>query len=283
MLLLLTNLMIYGLNPKPIDYEKIMTIGPNLTEIIFALEQEKKLIGCDNYSTYPKETEQIKKIGGIIDPNLEVIAVLKPQAIFVQGKNEAVESLCKSNKIDYYPVSLEKISGIKNGILFLSEKLNCEKKGEELVVQIEKSLEQQITLKQKKKVLFAFERFSNTTTITTINRNSFLSELIDHAGGVNIFADLKTPYPMVSMESIIERNPAIIIEVLPGKKLTAKEQSDYLKYWDHYPQIDAVKNNQIHIVTEDYVLIPGPRIGQTAKKLHTIFSSNPLRSMPKKP
>ncbi len=256
--------LIYGIFAY--SYERIITFGPNLTEIVYALGAGNKLVGCDIYSNYPPEVRKIQKCGGILNPDIERIIKLQPQIIIIQGTNEKLKSFCKKYNIKYYETHIETIEDLKKTILDLAKLLNCVENGKKLIQTLNFH---RVKLKKNKKVLFVFAKYNNN--IMTVNNDTFLGEIIELAGGINIFGNSKIKYPQVSIEEIIRKNPEIIIEVLPGKKLSRKEMEKHISFWKKYKTIKAVKNNKIYILTDDYLLIPGPRIVKIYERLKEII------------
>ncbi len=101
---------------------------------------------------------------------------------------------------------------------------------------------------------------------------TFLSQLLELAGGKNVIENPMAEYPKVSKEFIIQKSPEVIIEAGPKSNLSAKEKNARLNQWNLFTSIRAVKNKNIHFIGADYILIPGPRllkiIERFAKAIH---------------
>ena len=108
--------------------------------------------------------------------------------------------------------------------------------------------------------------------LLTTGRGTFLDEMLEIAGGVNIFGDLDMRYPQVSAEAIIAKRPEVIIEMMPEVKLTLKLKRQLLNQWKRFGTIPAVASGRIHFLTTDHCLIPSPRyveiIEQVSRLLH---------------
>jgi iron complex transport system substrate-binding protein len=94
-----------------------------------------------------------------------------------------------------------------------------------------------------------------------------LSELITLAGGINIFDDVSQDYTVISKESLLKRQPDIIIEPYAVFRDNKKDTAQAIKDWSKLGALNAVKNNRIYFIEPDLVLKPGPRIGQATLKL----------------
>ena len=90
-------------------------------------------------------------------------------------------------------------------------------------------------------------------------QNTFYNELIVAAGGKNAYVDGKLEYPMLSAEGILQINPAIILDLVADLKAKHLSEADVIAEWKVLKAVDAVKYRQIFILSQDYIVIPGPR------------------------
>ncbi len=97
--------------------------------------------------------------------------------------------------------------------------------------------------------------------------HTFLNEIIEAAGGSNIFADT-TDYPQPNLEDVIRRNPQVIIEIRTGVTYTPEEKKKIVSEWSELGNVDAVKNRRIYFWTDDYLTIPGPRVVSIVERMH---------------
>ena len=105
----------------------------------------------------------------------------------------------------------------------------------------------------------------------TVGGKSFLSELLEIAGGKNIFADVDQPYPEASKESLIKREPDVILEMRPGERISHNKRNEIAAEWNVFDGVPAVSNHRIYVLTEDFLLVPGPRIVNTARTIAQIL------------
>jgi iron complex transport system substrate-binding protein len=117
-----------------------------------------------------------------------------------------------------------------------------------------------------KRVLLLFGRaHGGLSGLATVGPGTFLDDMLHIAGGTNIFADAKGAYPQVSKESLLVRKPEVILEVNPGgleEKTIALLRAD----WQEFADLPAVRNDRVHYLTNDFLLIPGPRVGLIAEE-----------------
>ncbi len=172
-------------------------------------------------------------------------------------------------------INLRDISEIYQGIKELGEKLGNPAAAERLCSKINNELEtikNKLSSAEKKKVFFSLYRVPGTlASITTVGPDTFLGELIEVAGGVNIFSDLEQDYPVISKESLLKRQPEVIIEPYPHSAGTNCNSNEALKDWSKLSKLEAVINNKLYVIDGDIVLKPGPRVGQAAFELAKII------------
>jgi len=247
--------------------QRIISLAPNVTETICELGLKHKLIARSDFCNSPPEILSLPSAGNNVTPNFELMIKLKPDVIFIQGKNESIKSFCNTYGIKLVSVDMDSITSIFKEIELIGTVLDVKTRSLELI----KKLKSQINgfIKKNKsanppKVLVITGRRTDTLTgIFTVGEKSFLSEAIEIAGGINIFKGESINYATVSIESVIKKSPDIIIEISMNNEFSKETKIAMLKQWSMHPTINAVKNNRIYFCTENYILIPGPGIIKT--------------------
>lgn len=257
-------------NSKAIP-QRVISINPAATEIIFELGFQDKLAGVSDYCLFPAETVKIDKVGGVINPNFERISTLVPDLIIIQGKCDDIVKYCDLKKIDYMNINLRTISEIYDGIQILGDKLGCQSEADILCRKIRSevgSVKSMFNTSVKKKVFFSLYRLPGSlASITTVGNKTFLSELIEVAGGENVFNDLEQGYPVISKESLLKRQPDIIIEPYTHSGSSMSSKEEVLQDWKMLAKMNAVINNEVYLIDSELVLKPGPRVGKAALEL----------------
>lgn len=255
-------------------FERIVIIGPNITEILFALDQDKKIVGIDEFSQYPAATENIEKVGGILNPNLEKILSLNADLLFISGSSNQIENFCRSHSIEFIPVFIDDTSSIYSSIENISDILTSKTYGDSLCTKLRSEINNitSNTPEYSPSVLVAIVYGNQPPEkFMTVSDRSFIGELVNIAGGRNVFSDIPIPYPEVSKESIIIKDPDIILVIKPSNEIV--NSGEIIRLWQEtYPNLKAVISNSIYILSDDYILIPGPRFILTAKIFNEIFT-----------
>ncbi len=246
---------------------RIVSLAPNLTEILFAIGAGSKVVGVSNYSDFPKAALSKPKVGGFFNPSIEKIFALNPDVVFVaRGTPLTTINKLKSLGINVFVSDPHNINDIYDLILAVgkitgnveeSVKLVSAMKSEEK--KILKSVSR-IPINKRKKVYV--EIWNNPEM--SVGKNTFIDSLIKEAGGINITESAKGNWPVMNNEAIIKANPDVIILLYKGNVNEVKSRPG----WN---TISAVKNNRIFIENPDIFERPGPRIIEALKILFDIL------------
>lgn len=254
--------------------ERIVCAAPSVTEVVFALGRGNRVIAVSEFTAYPPEALNREKIGGLVNVNYERITALRPDVVITQGKSQKLETFCRRKSIAYLTTSFRDLTTIYKDIRHIGAILHCEDEAARLNRQIKSKLgevRRQAAEFAPLKVFLCLSRQKDSLrNVMTAGQGTFLNELLNIAGGDNVFGELTAEYPQVSMESLVARKPQVILEMRPFLQPTRSSQQ-ILEDWNQLDVLPAVANERVHLVTADFMLIPGPRIPNTAALLfHTI-------------
>lgn len=242
--------------------QRIISLAPSNTEILFALGLGHKIVGVTDFCDYPEEAKAIEKVGGL-EPNMEKIAALKPDLVLAIGGSPAqVEKATEiEKKLGVAVLVLEPadIEGILANIELVGKATGTEKEASELVGEMRQRLNN-ITAKTKEakskpKVFFELDATDPSKPYTP-GPGSFIDALITLAGGSNIGASAKMQWAQLSTEEIIAQDPEIIVLGDANYGVTA----EMVKARPGWSVITAVKNGAIYPIDDVLISRPGPRI-----------------------
>jgi iron complex transport system substrate-binding protein len=260
--------------------QRIVSTTPSITELLFALGLGDHVVGVTRFCKYPPEAQKIAKIGDYINPNIEVIAALKPDLVVVQ-KNpvrlaERLNALhLHTLEIDEENSTLE--DGLYKSIRAVGDATATSGRAAQLVQSIRTGLESVHTEAARYKpvrMMFVVGRSPHRLDgLIVVGRASYLNEVIAIAGGENIFRDSVAPYPEISLESVIARNPEVIVDIgdEDDDMVTEQHKREILTLWSRVPSISAVKQHRVLALAPDMFLVPGPRVVQAAQSLFAIL------------
>lgn len=273
--LLLTNfvLLLICLGQKEllsaeIKKQRIISLAPSTTEILFSLGLDDEIVGVTTFCNYPVKALAKEKIGTFSQPDIEKILSLKPDLIFATGLEQAstVEKL-KQLELKVYVSDPSNIEELFNSIIEIGRLVFREKEASDLISQMKIKIAQ-IRIKSKsipqdKRPKVFIEIWNDP--LMTAGEGSFVDELISLAGGINIAYDVPRAYSYFSPEQVIKRNPDCIILGYMGKD----KGQDIIGNRLGWKKIKAVKNNHIYNdINPDLFLRPGPRLVEGLEKIH---------------
>ena len=242
---------IFGLNLNLYASKRIISLAPSITEEMYLLKAEDNLIANTIYCKIPKEAEYKEKIGSVVDVNLEKILVLNPDIVFTTELTNpnTIKKLKDFNikVIEFFtPKNFKELS---EQFLKLAKILEKEKEAEEIIRNLETEI---LEIKEKIKNLPKVKVFVEISSkpLMGIGRDSYINDLIELAGGVNI---IETKTGLYSIEDIITKNPSVII--ISDMGIDAKSE---IKKWQRF-EIDAVKNKKIYIFDSYKLCSPTPK------------------------
>ncbi len=254
----------------PPNARRVICASPSITEIVFTLGEGTRVVGVSDFSFYPPAALDVAQIGGQINPNRERILSLEPDLIIFQGKHQALARFCREQGIPTLSVDIDRIGHITAAIERIGTVLDADIKAKSLATEIRQQLDDLARKTQARPPRSVFLGLGHTpgdlTGLMTTGSGTFLHELIELAGGRNIFADAPGAYPRISKEALVRRRPDVIIEVL-AEGISPDNQVLLKSDWERLATLPAVQAGRIHFLSDDYLLIPGVRIAQTANRL----------------
>ncbi len=260
--------------------QRIVSLAPNVTEILFALGLENRIIGVTRYCNYPKEALSKNRIGGMVDPDLEKIIDLHPDLIIAfRGNPLRLIQRLKSFDLPVFVLeagtTLESILSIVQRIGLVTRR---EKAAEDLIDHLNRGLKN--IRDRLKNVRTRPKVFINLhgKGLWTSGKNTFMNDMVSEARGQNIAEEIPRAWFSYNREELIHKNPDHIL-------VLARTEKDFLevKTWfiqdAHLESIQAVQNDKFSFLDEDLVTRPGPRIfeafAQLARILHpSCFEDN---------
>jgi iron complex transport system substrate-binding protein len=243
----------------PERVERVVSLAPNLTENIFAVGAESRLAGVTSFCNYPAEAQRIQKVGDTISPNIETILALKPQIVFVSTASQ-IETFTKTLEaqgITVFVTNPKDLAGVLANLKQLGEIFGTTEKTNALLDDLQKriaAIDARVKDKAKSK---AFVQISKEP-LFTIGKESFLTEIVERAGGTSVTSDVATAYPKISKETALALNPDVII---------LSESPDNLEPNDVFKKSPAMKNGKVFKINADILSRPSPRIVDALEQL----------------
>ena len=261
------------LTPAPQIPQRIISVVPSATEMLFAFGLADRVIAVGDYDQLPPESGDKPRIGGLLNPNIEKIIEYKPDLVITYGSQDILRDRMKELGIRIYPFTHGSISQTLDYMMALGRTVGAEDKAREIEHRIRMTFDEirkRAPAKHPKVLLVHNRGVGALGSFYSVGGTAFQNELIEIAGGVNIFGDVDKEVMEPSVEAILQRGPDIIIETLPSGLADAEAQrrkSD----WNKLARLPAVINKRVFIIGEDYMLVPGPRLDLAARKFADVI------------
>jgi len=236
---------------------RIISFAPSITEILYFLGVQERIVGVTQYSYYPPEADLKPKIGSYININMEKVLSLGPDLVIAtkDGNPPHVVDALEAVRIPVYVINPRSLDEIVLTIKKLSELLGVSKEAEAKIATLTERIQRIRSLPKLNRAPKVFLQI-NLKPVMTVGKDTLHQDIISVAGGKNIFEDSLTPYPRVSIEEVIRRSPEVIfISSMERKGEFEEAKKEWMK-WDSLP---AVKQNRIFMVDSDLIDRPTPR------------------------
>lgn len=238
--------------------QRVVSLAPNITEIIFAIGQEHRLKGVTMYSDYPPKAAKLPMVGSYVHLDLERIVALKPDLCIAisDGNPKVVAQRLESLKIPVYAVDPRDLNTIMETIIEIGKLLNANKQAKLLVQNMRFRIQRVKSLVAKTAHRPRVFSQIGISPIVSIGTNTFMHELIILAGGINLAAG-PVSYPRFSLEQVLALSPeVIIITSMARAAIFEKVKSE----WNKWPDLPAVRDKRIFLENSNLFDRPTPRL-----------------------
>ena len=259
--------------------QRIVSIIPSTTEMLFAIGAGPRVIGVGNFDRYPPEALTRPKVGGLIDPDVERVISMKPDLVIVYGTQSDFRMQLERANIPFFLYQHAGLPDITQTIRELGARVGNVKESLELAGRIEADIadvRKRVAGRPRPRTLVVFGRDADTLRgIYASGAVGFLHDMLEAAGGTNVFADVKRQSIQTTSELAIARAPEVIIEIGAG---TASSGGRDLRAWDALGSIPAVRNKRIYLLTGDGMMNPGPRISESVRRVAEVLHPGAFES-----
>ncbi|HEX5216414.1 MAG TPA: ABC transporter substrate-binding protein [Vicinamibacterales bacterium] len=264
-------------SPKSQDRRpvRIISLIPAVTEMLFAIGAGPQVVGVSSYDTYPPEATTLPKVGALVDPDFERILTLKPDLVVVYGTQADLITRLGRVNIPMFKYQHAGLADITTTIRTLGARVGRTNDASNLAATIERGLEatrRRVAGRPRPKTALLFGREPGSLrSLFASGGYGFMHDMLETAGGADIFADMKKQSVQTSAEMLLARSPEVIIEVHPAGEWTPARIAAERKVWNGLPSLPAVKSDRIYILADDRLNTPGPRVADAVRMLADIL------------
>ena len=253
----------------PVNPSRIISLAPSLTETLYALGVEDRLVGDTDYCDYPPDAQKKPKVGGVINPNLEKIAALHPDLVVLAKEGNLIETVRALDTlgIPNYATDAHTVEQIISSTQKLADVLNVSAAGKSLADDLQQRL---ATLQRKlngvppRRVLFIVW----PDPLMSVGKNTFVADALRRAGAVSI-VDSNQDWPQVSLEAVAQLQPDFLV-FAPSHAGSAENDFAALANRPDWKLLDAVRERRF-VIASDAIVRTAPRIVSVIENLARQF------------
>lgn len=244
--------------------QRIISMAPAITETLFVMGAGERVVGVTTFCQWPQEACSLPRVGGMLNPNLESWIALQPDLIILQKDSRKLIGHARRLGIPTLAVNMTRLENIFEAFKRIGQALGDPASARNLTDRIQAGMAairaRRNGISDKRVLLLIADSSDPGRDLYAVGPSTFLGELLEAAGGRNLLTDPLAKYPRLSKEFLIRESPEIIIEAGPKARLDKQALARRMRQWKKFPTVTAVRQNRIHFIGADYVLIPGPRL-----------------------
>jgi iron complex transport system substrate-binding protein len=254
---------------------RIVSLVPNVTEMLFAVGAGPQVVAVSTYDDFPPEAKALPRVGALLDPDTERIFSLRPDLVIVYGSQSELAQQFERAGIRVYAYRHSGVANVLETIREVGRLTGRAADGDRVVREVQSQLDAiraRVGGKPRPRTMLVMGRDAGALRAVYASGGvGFLHELLEIAGGENVFGDVMRESVQPSNETMIVRAPDVIIELHaqepPAAAVVRKEHDA----WSLLASVPAVRNNRVHLLYGSYLMAAGPRLGRAAESLARIL------------
>jgi iron complex transport system substrate-binding protein len=242
---------------------RIISLIPAVTEMLFAVGAGPQVVGVSSFDRYPPDVAKLQKVGALLDPDVERILALHPDLVAIYASQSDLRAQLERAQIPTYVYSHAGLPDITATLREIAGRVGHEAEGARVAATIESriaSVRKRVANLQRPRTLIVFDR--ETLSLRGIYASGgigFIHDMVDAAGGDNVFADVKQQAVQATTELILGRRPEVILE-LRGDPVPPDVRAKETGVWRALASLPAVQNNRVYLIDQQLTVVPGPRV-----------------------
>jgi iron complex transport system substrate-binding protein len=253
---------------------RIISAAPSITEMLYVLGLGDRVVGVTTFCHYPPEVREKPKIGTYMYPNLETMLELRPDLAVILQEHTGLGERLRKVGLNVLELQHNDLAGIYESLRVLGKRTAVEETAAKRIASLQSALAEigsRVRNLPRRSVIFIVGRTPGTIhDLMAVGRGSFLNELIEIAGGRNLFSDSAASYPKIGLEELYAARPEVIIDMgdmSDTDRVTEEHRRSVAELWQQYPMLPAVQAGRVYPVANDIFVVPGPRVVEAAAEL----------------
>ncbi len=250
---------------------RIVSIVPAVTEMLFAMGAGPSVVGVSSFSRHPPAVERLVQVGGLVDPDIERILALRSDLVVVYDTQEDLREQLGRAGVPIFVFRHAGLRDVSGAIRELGVRIDLAHAADVLATDIERRLANvasRVDGRPRPRTLLVFDREPTSLRgILASGGRGFLHDMLETAGGINLFADVDRESLQVNTETLMARAPDAIVEFRYNSDLTIAEIAQEEASWQLLPTLPAVRDGRVQLLEGDAFVVPGPRIADATERL----------------
>lgn len=251
--------------------QRIVSLVPALTEMLYAMGAGPQVVAVSSYDEYPPEVTKLPRVGALLDPDTERIFSLKPDLVITYGSQVDLQAQLKRASIPTFDYRHADLRNILVTMKELGVRTGHSAGADQAVAAIEARLaavRARVAGKRRPRTLLVFSREPRTLRNMYVSGGrGFLHDMLEIAGGDDVFSDIDRESMQASTEAILARAPEVILELRPEAIPEGAPMQAELASWSRLAAVPAVRNRRVIFISGQAVTVPGPRIADSVERM----------------
>ena len=243
---------------------RIVSLVPAITEMLFAIGAGSQVVAVSSYDDYPPEATTLPRVGALLDPDVERVLALRPDLVITYGSQGSLEAQLMAVGIRAFSYRHGGLKGLFDTLHALGVATGRVSEADRTSTALQAQLDAiraRVRGRQRPRTLLVFGRQPLSLQQMYVSGGvGFLHEMLEVAGGSNVFADVLRESVQPSLETLLVRAPEVILELRANLDVNEASAARERVPWSALGSIPAVRNGRIHLLGGGYLVVPGPRV-----------------------
>lgn len=253
---------------------RIISLIPAVTEMLYAIGAGPRLVAVGTFDRYPPDVASLPRVGGLLDPDVERILALKPDLVIVYGTQIDFRRQLERAGIEQFSYKHGGLASVMTTIRELGARLGRGDAAKRVADDLEarlRAIRTRVSGRPRPRTLLVFGREAMSLRgMFASGGVGFLHDMLETAGGNNVFTDVKRESVQMTTELILQRAPEVIVEL---REAVQPDQINAERaVWNRLASVPAIRDKRVAILSDPSLTVPGPRVGDAteliARTLH---------------
>jgi iron complex transport system substrate-binding protein len=264
----------------PAAPQRIISLIPAVTEMLFAIGAGPQVVAVSSFDAFPSEVHKLPKVGALLDPDLERILSLRPDLVVVYDSQTDLRSQLARAKVPVYRYRHAGLADVTETLRELGARVGHGEAARHTAEAIESRLaaiRRRVAGRPRPRTLIVFGRESGALRgVYASGGVGFVHDMVDAAGGDNVFEDIRRQAVQATTELILARRPDVVLE-LRGGSLSANESTRETAVWNTLSAIPAVRAGRVFLLADERTVVPGPRVAEGTEAIARVLHPEVFR------